>query len=148
MRVPHDVLRRTELAVHGRGSEDLLERDRQRARWREDRSHSSFSTVNSEQGPRFLRGAATYYKATICRKLHEKEENWTEGRGVSKILLCRSASVIVDEFSLDLMSKLQSKGVDPMFSSDRGQCANHYTMEPSVTEITFKWILVCGSLLL
>ena len=52
VRVPHDVVRRTELAVHGRGSEDLLERDRHRARWRQDRSHSGFSTVNSAPDPR------------------------------------------------------------------------------------------------
>ena len=45
-RALHDVMRRTELAVHGRGGEDLLERDRHRARWRQDRSRSSFSTVN------------------------------------------------------------------------------------------------------
>ena len=37
--------------------------------------------------------------------------------------------------SLNLMKKLQSKGFDPRISSDKGQCANHYTVEPSVIAI-------------
>ena len=38
-------------------------------------------------------GAPTYYLAKLTRKLHENEENWTEGKGgASKILLCKSAT--------------------------------------------------------
>ena len=39
-------------------------------------------------------GAPTYYLAKFGQKLHENEENWTEGDAF-KILLCRSATVYV-----------------------------------------------------
>ena len=37
------------------------------------------------------KGAPTYYSTKFRRKLHENEENWTEGREF-KFLLCRYSS--------------------------------------------------------
>ena len=51
--------------------------------------------------------------------------------------------------SLNLMTKkLQSIGFDPRISSVEGQCANHYTMEPSSIAVIFKMSPVYTSLLL
>ena len=46
----------------------------------------------SQTGRRQPKMGGTYYLAKFRQKLHENEENWTEGGGTaSKILLCRSA---------------------------------------------------------
>ena len=47
-----------------------------------------------------------------------------------------------DEFIEFDAKKLQSQGFDPRISSVEGQCANHYTTEPTVIAIIFKSMLL------